>query len=73
MEENKNSKIIASFDISTTTIGCSIMLVENNVRKVIKVTSITPKISSKIKGTESLFLKKRIFEEEFLKFQVKQK
>lgn len=66
--ETINKKIIMGLDVSTTTIGCSIVLVnETGKRTILKVTHVTPKISSKIKGIEALFLKKQIFEETFLK------
>lgn len=69
MEEkiNENSDIILGLDISTTTIGCCVFLDDkSDYGKIIKLTHIVPKISSKIKGIESLFLKKDIFENEFL-------
>jgi len=36
-------------------------------QKLIKVTNIKPKVSKKIKGIETLFLKSKIFDDEFLK------
>lgn len=59
-------RIILGLDVSTTTIGCCIMMVEGDERKIIKLTHVTPKISSKIKGSEALFLKCKIFEDEFI-------
>jgi len=66
MEENK-SKLILGLDVSTTTIGCTLMQVDGNKREIIKATAVSPKINKNIKGVEALFLKKKIFENEFLK------
>ena len=60
------NKLILGLDISTTTIGVCLMSIENGEEKILKLTHISPKISSKIKGIESLFLKKNIFESEFI-------
>lgn len=62
----ENKKIVLGLDVSTKTIGCCIMLVEEGKKEILKLTHISPKVSSKIKGIESLFLKKNIFETEFL-------
>ena len=62
----ENKRVVLGLDISTTTIGCCIMVVENGERKILKAMAVSPKINKKIKGIESLFLKKKIFEEEFL-------
>lgn len=64
MEEKK---LILGLDVSTKTIGICLMLVQGDDKKLIKVTSITPNINKNIKGVEQLFLKKQIFENEFLK------
>jgi len=64
MEEKK---LILGLDISSTTIGCTLMQVEGNQRTIIKATAVSPKINKNIKGVEALFLKKKIFENEFLK------
>lgn len=64
MEEKE---IWLGLDISTTCIGCA--LVENDgsrYGKILELTHVLPKVSSKIKGVESLFLKKEIFESEFI-------
>lgn len=60
-------KLILGLDVSTKTTGIVLMLVEGDEKKIILVTHCAPKISAKIKGMESLFLKKNIFEDEFLK------
>lgn len=59
-------KLILGLDVSTTTIGVALVLSENGETKILKVGNITPKISSKIKGIEKLFLEKYIFEEQVL-------
>lgn len=62
----ENKKVILGLDVSTATIGICLALHENDNIDIVKLTHITPKISTKIKGVESLFLKKMIFETEFL-------
>ena len=64
MENEK--KLILGLDVSTTTIGCCLMLTDGVKKEIIKVTSVSPKVDKKIKGIESLFLKKEIFENEFI-------
>ena len=57
-------------DVSTTTIGVCIILEDgSDYGKIIELTHISPKVSSKIKGVEQLFLKKRIFDEFIVKFK----
>lgn len=60
---NKN-EIVMGLDISTKCIGVAIYDLNN--KKIIEITHVAPKIDSKIKGIEQLFLKKRVFEEKFL-------
>lgn len=62
----ENKKIILGLDVSTTTIGICLMIYDGSKPEIAKLTHITPKISTKIKGIESLCLKKNIFETEFL-------
>lgn len=62
----EDKKIILGLDVSTTTIGICLMICENDKNEIVKLTHLTPKISSKIKGIEGLFLKKALFETEFL-------
>lgn len=59
-------RIILGLDVSTTTIGVCLMRVNSEETKLIKLTHISPKVSSNIKGIETLFLKKEIFENELL-------
>lgn len=57
-----NNRIILGLDISTHCTGISIVYVdENSEIKPIVVTHLRPKISSKIKGIEALFLKCELF------------
>lgn len=65
-DKPKGPEIILGLDVSTVCIGCCIFLKDDSIGKIIKLTHITPKVSSKIKGIEQLFLKKAIFERDFL-------
>jgi hypothetical protein len=60
-------EIIMGLDISTSCIGICI-LEDNNTPygKILELTHVNPKIPSKIEGVEALFLKKQIFNDEFL-------
>ena len=62
----ENERVILGLDVSTATIGICLMSVQGENREILKLTHVTPKISSKIKGIEALFLKRKIFEDEFL-------
>lgn len=62
----EDKKIVLALDVSTKTIGISLILSENGENKIMKITHISPKVSSKLKGIEPLFLKKQIFEDEVL-------
>ena len=69
MDKNGN-RIILGCDVSTQTIGITLLLDDgSDYGKIIELTHISPKISSKIKGIEQLFLKKKIFEEFISKFK----
>lgn len=69
MDKNGN-KILAGFDISSTTIGITLLLDDGSeYGKIIELTHISPKVSKKIKGIESLLLKKKIFDEYITKFK----
>ncbi len=64
------NNIILGLDISTKTIG--FCLLEDNgteYGKILELTHINPKVSSKICSTEQLFLKKKIFKEFILKYK----
>lgn len=66
--DNKIHRVILGLDVSTSCVGASIV-VDDGVSKpkIVKITHIAPKIDRRIKGIESLFIKKQIFEDEFLK------
>lgn len=63
-----NNEIIMGLDISTTCIGVCLMTYDksNSYGKIIELTHVSPKIDKNIKGIEALFLKKKIFNDEFL-------
>lgn len=61
-----SNKVILGLDISTATIGVCLMAVDGDDTKILEITHISPKISSKIKGVEGLFMKMKIFEDEFI-------
>lgn len=66
MEEKKENRIILGLDVSTSTIGIAVVLDDGSeYGKIIELTHVAPKVK-KVEGIESLFLKKRIFQEEFL-------
>ena len=68
--DKEGRKIILGLDVSTQTIGVTLLLDDgSDYGKIIELTHISPKVSSKIKGIEQLFLKKRIFEEFIRKFK----
>ena len=63
----KIHRVILGLDISTTCIGVAIVIDDGcGEPTIVKLTHITPKIPKDIKGIEALFLKKRIFEDEFV-------
>lgn len=67
IEENNKKEIILGLDVSTTTIGCAVILNDgSDYGKIIELTHVAPKVNKNINHTESLFLKKKIFKEEFL-------
>lgn len=66
-QNNIKKEIIMGLDVSTACIGVAITMTDYiNEPEILEITHIAPKISNKIKGIESLFLKKNIFENEFL-------
>lgn len=67
VDEKTYPSLILGLDISTTCIGVSIILDKHNEEpEIIKITHVTPKIPSKIKGIEALILRKQNFERDFL-------
>ncbi len=61
-------RIILGLDISTACIGVSIVLDDgkSDLPKILKITHVSPKIPNKIKGMEALFLRKKLFKEQFI-------
>ncbi len=68
INENVYPRIIMGLDISTVCIGVCVVRDngDNDKPEILYIGHKTPKIPRKIKGIESLFLKKQIFEEQFL-------
>ena len=65
-----NEKIYLGLDVSTACIGISIIIDDgSDYGKIVELTHINPKVSSKIKGIEQLFLKKKIFEDFLIKYK----
>lgn len=65
-----NKKVILGLDISVTCIGVTVLMDDDSeYGKIIELTHISPKISSKIEGMEQLFLKKNIFEKFINKYK----
>lgn len=65
-----NNKVLLGLDVSTQCIGVTILLDDNSdYGKIIELTHISPKVPSKIKGIEQLFIKKQIFEKFIEKFK----
>lgn len=59
MDKNGN-KILLGLDVSTQCIGICILIDDgSDYGKIAELTHISPKVSSKIKGIEQLFLKKK--------------
>ena len=60
-------RIIMGLDVSTVCIGVSIIAdFGDGNPEIIKITHVSPKVSSKIKGIEALLRRKNIFENDFL-------
>lgn len=62
-------RIILGLDISTACIGVCVVKDDglNDKPEILYLSHKTPKIPNKIKGIEALFLRKQIFEDEFVK------
>lgn len=68
MDENVYPRIVMGLDVSTACIGVCIVRDDGGERpEILYMGHKTPKISRKIKGIEALFLKKQIFEDEFIR------
>ena len=70
MDKNNNiyPRIILGLDISTACIGVCVVKDNGDCDRpdILYIGHKTPKVSNKIKGIESLFIKKQIFEEQFM-------
>lgn len=67
MVKNLN-RVILGIDVSTTCLGISIVTYDGTEPKLLYISHIKPKVNAKkIKGTEALFAKSRIFKEQFSK------
>ena len=65
-----NKKVYLGCDVSTQTIGFCILIDDGSeYGKIVELTHINPKVPTKIKGIEQLFLKKKIFEEFLVKYK----
>lgn len=66
-KDDKIHRVILGLDISTSCIGASIVI-DDGVSKpeIVKITQISPKVPKDISGIEILFIKKQIFENEFI-------
>lgn len=66
-KEVKYPRIIMGLDVSTVCIGVSIVAdFGEGIPEILKITHVSPKVPSKIKGIEALLLRNDIFEKEFL-------
>ena len=68
-EKNVYPRVILGLDISTACIGACLVVDdgESDLPKIEILTHKTPKVPKKIKGIEALFIRKQIFEDEFIK------
>lgn len=66
--ENCNKNLVMGLDISTTCIGICLLEYDETTPygNIIELTHVNPKVSKKINKIESLFIKKQIFNDEFL-------
>ena len=63
-------KVYLGCDVSTQTIGFCILIDDGSeYGKIVELTHINPKVPTKTKGIEQLFLKKKIFEEFLIKYK----
>lgn len=68
-EKNTYPRIILGLDISTACIGACLVIDDgtSDLPKIEILTHKTPKVPRKIKNIEALFIRKQIFEDEFIK------
>ena len=68
--EDKQKRVFLGLDVSTKTVGVTVASEnENGEMKILLVTHLRPKIPTKIKGTEALFMKSNIITEELIKYK----
>ena len=68
MKEDNKPNLVMGLDISTTCIGVCILEDDGSeYGKILELTHVNPKIPNRFKGIESLFIKKKIFNNEFLR------
>lgn len=67
--DNNGNKILMGLDVSTKTIGVTVLIDDKSDNgKIIEMTHISPKVSKKISNIESLCIKKKIFDEFIKRF-----
>ena len=66
MEESTKNRVILGIDVSTACLGVSIVRYDGDNFEILKISYVKLKVPSKIKGTEALFLKSKLFKEEFI-------
>lgn len=65
--ENGKNRIVLGLDISTTCIGYCVMVDDGSEHgRILTLGHVAPKVHKSISGIKSLFLKKRIFKDEFV-------
>lgn len=65
--EKKIHRVILGLDISTTCIGASIVIDDGVSKpKIVKITHVKPKLPKGVTGIEALFIRKQIFEKDFI-------
>lgn len=68
IKEDNKPKLVMGLDISTTCIGVCVLEDDGSeYGKILELTHVNPKIPNRFKGIESLFIKKKIFNNEFLR------
>lgn len=68
MKEDNKPNLVMGLDISTTCIGVCVLEDDGSeYGKILELTHVNPKIPNRFKGIESLFIKKKIFNNEFLR------
>ena len=67
LTNEEKQDVIMSLDIGVNYIGITILHNDNSpYGEILELTHVNPRVPNKLKGIEALFLKKKIFKEEFL-------